>query len=418
MEHSKGFGSAKVTTESFNSDDIDLFEPVITENGVVSGRTITFRPISENTNGPFQFNLMPQGPDQYLQLNSIKLGGTVQILNGDAALAAADDYSITNGIMQLSNAGIPGTNANRISDAKALATYVHYKMKWNNLTIHPGIRYENIQLSRTNYGNNDVERTGTDLALRENQVDVFIPGIGLNYNFENISVFGGVHKGFSPPSNQPGEKPEESLNYELGTRFSYAGITGEIVGFFNDYSNLLGSDLAATGGTGTLDQFNAGEVNVGGLEVLLNYDFLPNATDFALPITLGYTYTDTAFQSSFGSENDIWGEVRVGDEMPYIAKHQFNGTFSLEHDRYEINLSARYNGEFRTQAGSGPIPDDERVDANFIFDLSGKYRFGKHIAITTQIINLFDETYAVARVPAGLRPGHPFGIYGGIELRY
>ena len=329
-----------------------------------------------------------------------------------------DDYSITNGIMQLSNAGIPGTNANRISDAKALATYIHYKMKWNNLTIHPGIRYENIQLSRTNYGNNDVERTGTDLALRENQVDVFIPGIGLNYNFENISVFGGVHKGFSPPSNQPGEKPEESLNYELGTRFSYAGITGEIVGFFNDYSNLLGSDLAATGGTGTLDQFNAGEVNVGGLEVLLNYDFLPNATDFALPITLGYTYTDTAFQSSFGSENDIWGEVRVGDEMPYIAKHQFNGTFSLEHDRYEINLSARYNGEFRTQAGSGPIPDDERVDANFVFDLSGKYRFGKHIAITTQIINLFDETYAVARVPAGLRPGHPFGIYGGIELRY
>ena len=329
-----------------------------------------------------------------------------------------DDYTITNGLMELSNAGIPGTNANRVSNAKAFASYLHYKLKWNNLTVQPGIRYENINLTRTNYGTSDVDRTGVDLALRENQVDVFIPGLGFNYNFENISLFGGVHKGFSPPSNQPGEDPEESINYELGTRFTYAGLTGEIVAFFNDYSNLLGSDLAATGGTGTLDQFNAGEVNVQGLEILINYNLLPNSNKYALPLTIGYTLTDTEFQTSFGSENDIWGEVTAGDELPYIAKHQFNGTLSLEHEKYEINLSARYNGEFRTQAGSGTIPSSERVDSNFIFDLSGKYRLGNYMAITANIINLFDETYAVARVPAGLRPGHPFGIYAGIELRY
>ncbi len=329
-----------------------------------------------------------------------------------------DDYTITDGIMQLANAGIPGTNANRISDAKAFATYLHYKLKWNNLTVQPGIRYENIMLTRTNFGNNDVNRTGAEVALRKNSVDVFIPGIGFNYNFEKVSLFGGVHKGFSPPSNQPGEDPEESINYELGTRFSFGDLSGEVVAFFNDYSNLLGSDLAATGGTGTLDQFNAGEVNVQGLEVLVNYNLLPNSTTFALPLTLGYTLTDTEFQNSFGSENDIWGEVTAGDELPYISKHQFNGTLSLEHDSYELNLSVRYNGEFRTLAGTGTIPEAERVASNLLFDLSGKYRLGKHMALTANVINLFDETYAVARVPAGLRPGHPFGIYGGIELRY
>ncbi|NKI32950.1 TonB-dependent receptor family protein [Croceivirga thetidis] len=329
-----------------------------------------------------------------------------------------DDYAMTNGIMQLVNAGIPGTNANRISDARAFASYVHYKLKWNNLTVQPGIRYENINLSRTNFGNNDTQRSGSDLAIRENQVDVFIPGLGFNYNFENISVFGGVHKGFSPPSNQPGEDAEESVNYELGTRFSFGGLSGEVVAFLNDYSNLLGSDFAATGGTGTLDQFNAGEVNVQGLEILLNYDLLANSNKFALPITLSYTLTDTEFQNSFGSQNDIWGEVTAGDELPYIAKHQFNGTFSLEHEKYEINLSMRYNGEFRTLAGTGAIPDAERVDSNFIFDLAGKYRLGKHLSLTANAINLFDETYAVARVPAGLRPGHPLGIFGGLELRY
>lgn len=85
-----------MTAHSFHSEDVDLFEPIVVENSVLSGRTITFRPISENSNGPFQFNLLPQGADQYLQLNSIKLGGTVQILNGTDALDAASDFSIVN----------------------------------------------------------------------------------------------------------------------------------------------------------------------------------------------------------------------------------------------------------------------------------------------------------------------------------
>jgi len=329
-----------------------------------------------------------------------------------------DDYAMVNGNMQLINEGIPGTNANRISSAKAFASYAMYKLKINDLTLTPGLRYENITLERLDYGTSDIDRVGTNVSERLNKVDVFIPGIGFNYNINNISIFGGIHKGFSPPSNQPGENPEESVNYELGSRFSLAGISGELVGFYNDYSNLLGSDLAATGGTGSLDQFNAGEVRVQGIELLLNYNFLENNENLQLPLTFSYTLTDTEFLNSFGSENDIWGEVNSGDEMPYIAKHQFNASLSLEHQNFEINLSGRYNGEFRTMAGSGSIPANERVDSNFIVDLGGRYRFNDHIAVTTNVINLLDEKYAVARVPAGLRPGHPFGIYAGIELRY
>lgn len=329
-----------------------------------------------------------------------------------------DDYAMVNGNMELVNAGIPGTNANRISSAKAFASYAMYKLKINNLTLTPGLRYENISLERLNYGTDDVQRAGTDISERRNNVDVFIPGIGFNYNFNDLSVFGGVHKGFSPPSNQPGEDPEESVNYELGTRFSFLGISGEIVGFYNDYSNLLGSDLAATGGTGSLDQFNAGEVNVQGLELLLNYNILENNPNFQLPLTFGYTFTDTEFMNDFGSNNDIWGEVSSGDELPYISKHQFNTSLSLEHDKFEINLSGRYNGAFRTLAGSGPIPANEKVGSNFIMDFGGRYKFNDHIALTANMINLLDEKYAVSRVPAGLRPGHPFGIYAGIELRY
>ncbi|MGB3144964.1 MAG: TonB-dependent receptor [Maribacter sp.] len=329
-----------------------------------------------------------------------------------------DDYSILNGIMNLVNGRLPGTDANRISDAKAFSSYILYKLKYKNLTLTPGLRYENINLGRTDYGSNDTERVGINISERENKVDVLIPGIGFNYNFSNISLFGGVHKGFSPPSNQVGEKPEESVNYELGTRFSYAGFSGELVGFYNDYSNLLGSDLAATGGTGSLDQFNAGEVKVQGIEVLVNYNLIQNSQTFQLPITLSYTLTDTEFLNSFGSENDIWGAVTRGDELPYLSKHQFNASISLEHKKFEVNFSGRYNGAFRTKAGAGTIPANERVDSNIVLDLGAKFRYNQHITLTTNAMNLLDETYAVARVPAGLRPGMPFGIFGGIELRY
>ena len=329
-----------------------------------------------------------------------------------------DDYAMLNGQLSLTTAGVPGTEANRISDARAFAAYGMYKFKYDNLTLTPGIRYENISLSRENFGSNDPGRSGADLSTRENQVDVFIPGIGFNYNFDNISVFGGVHKGFSPPGNQEGELPEESINYELGSRFSYGGFSGELVGFFNDFSNLLGSDLAATGGTGSLEQFNAGEVNVAGLEVLINYNLLPNSEQFILPVTFAYTFTDTEFQNSFGSSDDLWGEVTAGDELPYLSRHQWNATFGLEHKDFELNFNARYNGAFRTQAGSGSIPASELVDNNFILDFAGKYHYNEHISLTANVINLLDETYAVSRVPAGLRPGHPFGIYAGISLRY
>ena len=330
-----------------------------------------------------------------------------------------DGYSIVDGDMSLTSIGERGAQGNRISSATAFASYAMYKFKYNNLTLTPGLRYENIVLQRDNYSTEDPNRTGSGLSTRENKVDVFIPGIGFNYAFTKmISVFGGVHKGFSPPSNQEGQKAEESINYELGTRFVLGNVRGELVGFYNNYSNLLGSDLAATGGTGSLEQFNAGEVSVNGIEFLLNYDLLRKNSKFSLPLTLGYTLTNTEFLNSFGSDDELWGEVTIGDELPYIPKHQFNVMLALEHAKYELNLSGRYNGAFRTKAGVGSIPDDELVDSNFIIDFSAKYHFSKSLSLTGNVINMLDETYAVSRVPAGLRPGHPFGANLGLEFSF
>ncbi|MFN7043915.1 MAG: TonB-dependent receptor family protein [Flavobacterium sp.] len=330
-----------------------------------------------------------------------------------------DSYAMIDGSMVLTTAGTPGTQDNRIAYASALAAHVLYKIKYNDLTVTPGIRFETIDLLNKNYGTNDVSRTGINLTTRDNHVKVWLPGVGANYRFNNyVSLFGGVHKGFAPPTNTPGTDAENSTNYEIGTRYNYKKFSGEFVVYFNDYKNLLGSDLAASGGSGTLDQFNAGEAQVKGIEFLINYQVLKKESKFKLPITFGYTLTDTEFVNEFASSDGAWGTIEKGDEIPYISKHQFNASIALEHAKFELILGARYSGEFRTVAGQGSIPNEFSVPNNTVVDFGSKYKFNKHFSLTGNINNLFDTTYLVSRVPAGLRPGMPFSASIGIAAQF
>lgn len=328
-----------------------------------------------------------------------------------------DGYQIQNNSLSLTSQGAKGAKGNRIASATAFASYVLYKYKFNNFTFTPGIRMESINLKRVDYGSSNPNRNYQNSDVRENDITAFIPGIGFNYTYSNqVSFFGGVHKGFSPPGNAPGEKPEKSTNFELGSRFANGKLTGEFIGYFNDYTNLLGSDLAASGGTGSLDQFNAGSVHVSGIELLLNYNFTPPEASIQLPFSFAYTLTNAFFQSSFGSDEDIWGVVNFGDRVPYIPKNQWTLTARLEHNRYEINLSSRFNGAFAIQAVSSLVGFSEDVPSNFIVDFFARYHINKQLRLTAQIVNLFNEVYLASRVPAGFRPGHPFGLTLGIQL--
>ena len=330
-----------------------------------------------------------------------------------------DSYAMTAGLMQLTIAGTPGTQDNRIAFATAFAAHALYKIKYNNLTITPGIRFETIDLLNKNYGTNDVNRTGINLTTRDNHVKVWLPGIGTNYKFNNyLSLFGGIHKGFAPPTNTPGTNAENSTNYELGTRYNYKKFSGELVAYFNNYKNLLGSDLAASGGSGTLDQFNAGKAHVKGIEFLVNYQVLQETSKFKLPITFGYTLTDTEFVNEFSSSDGAWGTITKGDEIPYISKHQFNGSIALEHAKFELIVSIRYSGKFRTIAGQGAIPNQYVVPSNSVIDFGSKYKFNKHFSFTGNINNLLNNTYLVSRVPSGLRPGMPFSASIGLAAQF
>lgn len=328
-----------------------------------------------------------------------------------------DSYSMKNKKMVLFMEGIHGTNANRVTSANALASYLLAKLRYNVWTITAGLRYEDIDLLKKDYTKEDLARSGKVRIETPNHARVLIPGIGVHYQLlPAASVFFGVHKGFAPPSAELYQKPESSVNMELGTRVSIGKFKAELIGFYNNYSNMLGSDLAASGGSGTLEQFNMGEARVKGAEFLVQYQPLPHTCSLRLPLQLSYTYTDTEMRNSF--ESHSWGNVVRGDEIPYIFKHALNMQLGIEYKWFYANIGARYNSDMRTSPGQGTIAEREKVPANLILDASVNVLVNKYLTLRLNAINLTNRVYLTSRHPAGLRAGHPFGIYAGANVQF
>ena len=324
-----------------------------------------------------------------------------------------DSYSMKNKKMVLFMEGIHGTNANRVTSANALAGYLLAKLRYDAWTVTAGLRYEDVDLLKKDYTKEDLARSGKVRIETPNHARVLIPGVGLHYQLmPAASVFFGIHKGFAPPSAELYQKPESSVNMELGTRVAIGNFRAELIGFYNNYSNMLGSDLAASGGAGTLEQFNVGEARVKGAEFLVQYQPLPKNCNVRLPLQVSYTYTDTEIRNSF--ESHSWGNVVRGDEIPYIFKHALNMQLGIECKWFYANIGTRYNSDMRTSPGQGR----EKVPANLIFDASLNVFVNKYLTVRLNAINLTNRVYLTSRHPAGLRAGHPFGIYAGANVQF
>jgi Fe(3+) dicitrate transport protein len=151
--------------------------------------------------------------------------------------ATQSTYAMTNATMVVTSAGVKGNAENQIRQAKSFAGYVQYELVWNKLTLSPGLRYENMELAYDNFGTSDNARMGTALKSATNHLDIFLPGLGMSYVLkDNMRVFGGVHRGFSPPgmpsigANVNQAKSETAINYELGYRLSRKHLKMQLIG--------------------------------------------------------------------------------------------------------------------------------------------------------------------------------------------
>jgi Fe(3+) dicitrate transport protein len=332
-----------------------------------------------------------------------------------------DRYQMSNGVMVLTAAGAPGSQVNRVVGAEALAFFARDTITRGSWTLVPGVRYETIDLARTDFALNDPGRN-VPTVERNNEVDVWIPGFSATYRVtDTLRLFGGVHRGFSNPAPGSTADVETSWSYEAGVRVDRNAARLEAIAFFNDYDNLVGTCTASTGGGCNIgDQFDGGQVEVKGLELSAGYDVGASSEDGSLgvPISLVYTYTDAQFGSNFTSGYGPWGNVVSGDELPHMPEHQVTLNLGLDAAQWELNLGVNYVSKARATAGQGAILENQLVNERWLLDLSAAWNLNANLSLFANVQNLTDEVYNVAFSPAGARPGAPRNFLGGVKLRF
>jgi Fe(3+) dicitrate transport protein len=325
-----------------------------------------------------------------------------------------DNYTQVGGSLALSSEGVLGAAGNRVAQAEALAFYVHDTITMGDWVVTPGIRFEDIELTRREFtGGSD--RVLDPTKNRDNSVNAVLPSLGALYQVnDSLTLLAGAHSGFGSPTSKEGTQEEESINYELGGRYQSNELSVELIAFMNDYDNLVGECTASSGGSDCTigDTFNGGAAMIKGIEFSLNNRF-DLGSSASMPIAFVYTYSDAQFDSTFDSE--FFGNVSAGDDIPYIPEQQMTLTVGFEQGDVRLNASVNYVDAVCVNASCGAF---EKTEDSTTLDLSANYQVNSDLSVFARLENATAEEDIVGRQPYGARPNKARTAAMGIRLSF
>ena len=322
------------------------------------------------------------------------------------------NYRQVNGDLVLNDFGMLGNAGNRVQEAQAVSLHVYDEIRFGNWTLTPGLRYEDIDQQRTRY-RDGAERTFRD--SRSNDVEVWLPGIGVLYQINPaLSLVAGVHKGFTAPSNSPGTREEEAINYEAGFRYATDRLNAELIGFVSDYDNILGVCTNSSGSDCVIgDAFNGDAATVQGLEFQFNTELANNAA-MSVPLNFSYTHINGEFDTNI-ADTAFFGDVSAGDPLPYLPDNQFRLALGLVTGAWASYISGNYVDEVCVRASCGPF---EETDDTFTVDASVNYQFNPQLTVFGRLENLTGEENILGRQPSGARPNKGQTVTAGLRFDF
>lgn len=402
-----------------------LAEPTLPENAryyeVLSGATNTSDATDTLLIGPNDRSFISEGIQTVLDW-AVQTGPVGQRVEAGLRLHydtvrrrhSQSGYQMRNGHLVLEQGVATATTTSNRDSAIAFAAHVLDAITIGSLTLTPGVRLEVIHSSAEDFLTGESNSADTVVGL---------PGIGAFYGLtRDLGVLAGVYRGFSPPvlsaeesaaSDDP--QPEYSINYEAGARYTRRRSRLEVIGFFNDYSNLTNICTFSNGCIGAnLDrQFDGGAVHIYGLEAYGEHTL--RLGPVKVPVTAAYTFTRTAFQTSFSSTDTYFGDVEKDDELPYVPRHQFNATVAAEHRLGRLTASATYTSRSREAAGSGSLDNVLTTGALFTVDFGAALTAIWDFELYINLRNAFDQRVIVSRRPFGARPNAPRMVHVGLK---
>jgi Fe(3+) dicitrate transport protein len=258
----------------------------------------------------------------------------------------------------------PGTllRDDNIIATDAVALHVQNILRHGRLSISTGLRIEDIVTRNRAIVANFIP---VDVAARSRQ-RIALPGAGITWGSEALTVFAGIHRGFAParPDRDVDPlrlaspvRPERSTEIEIGLR----GQSGDALSFEATLFNMALDDLIVEGplvGGRSGSFVNAGTARHRGLEIS------GKAAFGSAHATVAYTWlAEAEFTSDVG---DAAVGVR-GNRIPYAPEHMVDigvgatTSFGVSGEIGVNHVSRQFaNADNRTTISpdgqSGPIP--------------------------------------------------------------
>lgn len=330
-----------------------------------------------------------------------------------------DNFFMRSGDLQTTGEATIATSTNT-ENSDAISVYLQDTLEFDNLRVTAGVRGELID---SLYQNRTI---GQEQDFQLKTTRIWLPSLSAYFALsENAGIFGGVHKGFVPtsPIQSVEVETEKSVNYELGWRYTNNGQRSEIVGFFSDYGNLKES-CSASAGCDTDLEFNAGEVDIYGLEVSY-FDSVKLDSTYSLPFSIVYTHTQSEFKSTFYSDFEQWGFVNAGDAVPYLAENMLTLSIGLSSDNWQASILINYSDEMPESAQTALTGSEFdstlaglKTDDYTIIDLSASYDVDTRSQLYLKLDNILDSNDIVSRRPFGARPTKPRQFMAGYKYRF
>lgn len=300
------------------------------------------------------------------------------------------------------------------AEALAFSAYLAWAVRWETVTITPGVRTELIWTSYSQVG---LDQTSEDFRA------AVLPGGSIEWAIvPEVTAFAGVMRGFAPvaPGQAAAVQPEESVTYEAGVRLEHreSRTSGQLAGFVNDYSNFLQQCSFAAGCAEDVTdaQANGGSALIAGLDARISTEV--RAGDLRFPLRAGYTFTYTELRTALeDSPNPQFRGGQPGDQLPYVPEHQVSAQAGMELTDFGLNVSASFVSEMWEAVGNAdrasPPP---RTDPLFLLDATAYVRLFEGVRLYARGENLTMTQAIVARRPFGARPSRPFLLQLGLRI--
>lgn len=279
----------------------------------------------------------------------------------------------------------------------------------NNLNLSPGFRVEVFEQER-------IDRLAGN-KYQDKTTAVILPGLGFNYNLKHFDIFGGVHRGFTPPSSGALKilnfgsvkdqgidlKAEKSWNYETGVRGYLDWVTFQITGFQLDIEDMVAA------GRGTAFK-NLGRVTNMGVENTLEFH-LSEWNSILPDFHFIYTYLNTEVTQGKISTYNSNSIIDIsGNKLPYAPTHSFV-TGLTENIRSWLNLRVdlKYTGkvytDFENLETTSNRGDKGPIEPYYILNASAQADITKNWKVFATGKNLLDKVYIGSRLHSN--PGQP-----------